>query len=74
MAANDYYDFNPSPTVWALLLTGIVLFVLVLSGLLIYFVDRGQFSGPRTAAKAGLLPTQLPAPVGQARLTDRRSA
>jgi hypothetical protein len=42
MAANDYYDFNPSPGTWALMLTVMVLFVLAISVLLIYLVDRGQ--------------------------------
>ena len=48
MAANDYYDFNPSPGIWALMLSAMVLFVLAISVLLIYMVDRGQATG-RTA-------------------------
>jgi len=73
MAANDYYDFNPSPGAWALLLSGMVLFVLVLSVLLIYFVDRGQATGRQVAARPESVPTPLPAPSGT-QLTDRRSA
>lgn len=44
--ANDYYDFNPSPAVWALLLTGMVLFVLAISALLIVQVANGEATGP----------------------------
>jgi hypothetical protein len=40
--ANDYYDFNPSATTWALLLTGFVLFVVALSVLLIYMIARSE--------------------------------
>jgi hypothetical protein len=62
MAANDYYDFNPSPTTWALMLTGFVVFVLVLSLLLILMVDRGADSGPAPAALSEPPVDQLPAP------------
>lgn len=72
MAANDYYDFNPSPMVWALLLSVMVLFVLAISVMLIYFVDRGQVSGRR--AEPGTLPTRLPEPGAREQLTDRRTA
>jgi flagellar basal body-associated protein FliL len=52
MAANDYYDFNPSPTTWALLLTVVVLFVLAISGAFIYLVSRGETSGPARRTEA----------------------
>jgi hypothetical protein len=67
MAANDYYDFNPSPTTWAILLTGIALFVLAISLVLIVMVDRGQGSGPAAAPKAQPpeLPRQAPRAVEQ---------
>jgi hypothetical protein len=60
LAANDYYDFNPSPTTWAILLTAIVLFVLALSLLLILMVHRGEASGRVATAQAE--PPELPAP------------
>ncbi|HEX7717939.1 MAG TPA: hypothetical protein VF416_11655 [Marmoricola sp.] len=62
MAANDYYDFNPSATTWAILLTGFVVFVVALSVVLIWMVDRGQANGPVTAAKPVEPPKKLPAP------------
>lgn len=40
--ANDYYDFNPSATTWALLLGAFVLFVMALSVLLIYMIARSE--------------------------------
>ena len=52
MAANDYYDFNPSPTTWALLLTVVVLFVLAISGAFIYLVSRSEASGPARQPEA----------------------
>ena len=39
---NDYYDFNPSAATWALLLAGVVVFVLALCVLLIYFIHRSD--------------------------------
>jgi hypothetical protein len=39
---NDYYDFNPSAATWALMLTGIVVFVVALCVLLIYFIARSE--------------------------------
>jgi flagellar biogenesis protein FliO len=46
---NDYYDFNPSATTWVLMLSGMVLFVIALSLLLIYLVHRaGQATAPAT--------------------------
>ena len=64
MAANDYYDFNPSPTTWAILLSGFVLFVVALSLLLILMVHRGETPGPVRAAEPEpqKLPTQTPRP------------
>ena len=55
---NDYYDFNPSPAVWVLLLTGMILFVLAISLLLILGVDRGQATGSAPGAEAKP-PTEL---------------
>jgi hypothetical protein len=40
--ANDYYDFNPSATTWALLLSAFVVFVMALSVLLIYMIARSE--------------------------------
>jgi flagellar biogenesis protein FliO len=58
---NDYYDFNPSATTWVLMLSGMVLFVVALSLLLIYLVHRaGQATAPaRTEAQPQ--PTSVPA-------------
>ena len=39
---NDYYDFNPSAAAWALMLSGVVVFVLALCVLLIYFIHRSE--------------------------------
>jgi hypothetical protein len=39
---NDYYDFNPSATTWALMLGGVVLFVLALCVLLIVAIQRSE--------------------------------
>ena len=39
---NDYYDFNPSATTWALMLGGVVLFVLALCVLLIVAIRRSE--------------------------------
>ncbi len=61
MAANDYYDFNPSATTWTIMLTGFVVFVVVLSVALIWLVDRGQAGGPATAAEPEAQPRELPA-------------
>lgn len=49
--ANDYYDFNPSASTWAILLTVIVLFVVALSLLLIVMVDRGTAEGATPAVE-----------------------
>ena len=49
-----------------------VLFVLAISVLLIYVVDRGQVSAPR--AEPETLPTRLPEPAADEQLTDRRTA
>jgi len=68
--ANDYYDFNPSPAIWVLLLTGMILFVLAISLLLIVGVDRGQATGstPRSEAEP---PAEMPAePVGVVEALD----
>jgi hypothetical protein len=42
--ANDYYDFNPSATTWALMLTGVVLFTVGLCVLLIWAIARAEAS------------------------------
>jgi hypothetical protein len=62
MAANDYYDFNPSPTTWAILLSVFVLFVVALSLVLILMVHRGAASGPVAAVRPEpqKLPSQAP--------------
>jgi hypothetical protein len=56
--ANDYYDFNPSATTWVLMLSGMVLFVVALSLLLIYLVHR---SGQATATAPAAEPASQPA-------------
>jgi hypothetical protein len=60
--ANDYYDFNPSPAIWVLLLSGMILFVLAISILLIVGVDRGQATGSSSPSEGenpvGRLPAQ----------------
>jgi hypothetical protein len=58
MAANDYYDFNPSPTTWSIMLSVFVLFVVALSLLLILMVHRGEASGPVQVAQPE--PQRLP--------------
>jgi hypothetical protein len=58
---NDYYDFNPSATTWVLMLSGMVLFVVALSLLLIYLVHRsGQATAP---AKGGASARQAGEPL-----------
>jgi flagellar basal body-associated protein FliL len=57
--ANDYYDFNPSATIWVLLLSGMILFVLAISILLIVMVDRGQATGSVSRSEAGESAEQL---------------
>ena len=42
--ANDYYDFNPSATTWALMLTGVVLFTVALCVVLIMAISRIEAS------------------------------
>lgn len=65
--ANQYYDFNPSATTWALLLSVMVVFVLALSVLLIAMISRAEAqSVVRTAAAeptealTGTKPTSVP--------------
>lgn len=68
---NDYYDFNPSATTWVLMLSGMVLFVVVLSLLLIYLVHRsGQATAPTKdaeAARTGAAPGDAPVEAPQRR-------
>ena len=68
--ANDYYDFNPSPAIWVLLLTGMILFVLAISLLLIFGVDRGQATGSAPRAEAEPPTELLPASSVEAVQTD----
>ena len=58
--SNDYYDFNPSPAVWAVLLTGMVVFVLALSVFLIVGIARGEADGAVADAREDRAPDQLP--------------
>lgn len=46
---NDYYDFNPSATTWALMLGVVVLFTVGLCVLLIVAIGRAEASTVRTA-------------------------
>ena len=62
LVANDYYDFNPSPATWAIMLTAFVVFVVALSIVLILMVHRGEASGPAPAALVEPPADELPAP------------
>lgn len=50
--ANDYYDFNPSATTWALMLTGVVLFTVALCVVLIMAISRIEASTVTVRAEA----------------------
>ena len=72
--ANDYYDFNPSPAVWALLLTGMVLFVLAISALLIVQVANGEATGPIVREVEPMAGDLLEAEPGALRVGDHPAA
>lgn len=63
--ANQYYDFNPSATTWALLLSVMVVFVLALSVLLIAMIYRAEArsvvrtAAERTGTLTGTKPTSV---------------
>lgn len=78
---NDYYDFNPSATTWALLLTGIVVFVVALCVLLIYFIARSEADSVgrphlnrRDATSPEKAPDMAPAKAAQPARAPRWSA
>jgi hypothetical protein len=50
--ANDYYDFNPSATTWALMLTGVVLFTVALCVVLIMAISRIEASSVTVRTEA----------------------
>ena len=50
--ANDYYDFNPSATTWALMLTGVLLFTVALCVVLITAISRIEASSVTVRAEA----------------------
>lgn len=50
--ANDYYDFNPSATTWALMLTGVVLFTVALCVVLIMAISRIEASSVTVRVEA----------------------
>ena len=49
---NDYYDFNPSATTWALMLTGVVLFTVALCVVLIVAISRNEASSVTVRTEA----------------------
>ncbi|RNM11094.1 hypothetical protein [Nocardioides pocheonensis] len=50
--ANYYYDFNPSATTWALMLSGVVLFTVALCVVLIVAISRIEASSVTVRTEA----------------------